>query len=184
MDLSRYFNQFREQKNESSLPSHLIPLEIDRWELYRKLVLKRSRKYLIKDKPEFIKYLIGNTLPMSRCFEDHSNRVVGLNPLFDEETSTFPYWERVNQAVRYIGSDVEPSKAEPSVKSELHRALNSYIKALKDLDVNELDSLVVKYESNLQGHRSKVAYKAIEGRRFLKEGEYPMPNERYIPKEE
>jgi len=168
-NFSKVFDKYKRTKNENTLPSNLIPLEIERWEKYRELVTKRDFKTLKRDKDQFIEYLKGDTLPMSRVYESNKHRTIELNPLFDKQNRTFPLWENISIVAHHIGDSYEYTSA----RAGLRAAVKDLIETLKALDLNKLDREVKEFDRKLQNKRSFVTYKAIVSRRLLKH--YPMP---------
>jgi len=127
MELSRFFNKFRPQKGWKLIPSEMVPLEIERWETYKKLITKRSRKYLKKDKIELQKYLFGNTFPLAEVYENNPDRLIEMNPLFDKNTRTFPLWEDIKITVDSIGIDTEKGKEIPTIKTAINETTSQII---------------------------------------------------------
>ena len=168
-NFSKLFSKYKRKQNENNLPSNLIPLEIERWELYRDLVTKRGFKTLSEDKKELLEYLVGDTFPMARAYESHPMRHVKLNPTYDYATKSFPLWENIYRIANCIGTSYE----QVSVRAGLRAAIKDLIDFLKTLDLDKLDHEVKTYEKRLKGRRSAATYKAISGRRYLKN--YPNP---------
>lgn len=177
MELSRFFEKFRPQKDWKLIPSEMIPLEIERWETYKKLITKRSRKYLKKDKSELQKYLVGNTFPLSEAYENNSNRLAELNPLFDKDTRSFPLWEKIKIAVNCIGEDNKKGKEIPTVKTAINEALRNMIEKLKSLDTSALDAEVVSFDYRLEKARKDAVRLAISKKILLPF--YPQPKDVY-----
>jgi len=178
MELNRVFDRFKLQKGTQLLPSLMIPLEIERWELYKKEVTKRSRKYLKKDKAELQKLLIGNTFPLGDVYENNPNRLIDLNPMFDKETKTFPYWEKVKIAVDCISIDMEPGKEIPTVKTVINEALREMIEKLKSLDLQKLDEEIMAFDYKLEDARKDVIKIAISKKKLI--SYYPHPGDVYV----
>jgi hypothetical protein len=181
MELSRFFEKYRPQKDWNLIPSEMLPLEIERWETYKKLITKRSRKYLKKDKTELQKFLIGNTFPLGEVYENNPDRVIELNPLFDKETKTFPLWEKIKIAVDSIGIDSGPEKEIPTVKTAINEALRAMIEKLKSLDVQELDAEVAQFDYRLEKARKDAVRQAISKK--VKLPYYPKPRDAYVARE-
>lgn len=178
MELSRFFDKFRPQKDWKLMPSEMVPLEIERWETYKKLITKRSRKYLKKDKKELQKYLVGNTFPLAEVYENNPDRLVELNPLFDKTTRSFPLWENIKIAVDNIGIDNEKGKEIPTIKTAINEALRNMIDKLKSLDLKALDTEVLKFDIRLKKARNAAVGQAISKKiRLLK---YPQPRDVYV----
>ncbi len=178
MELSRFFEKFRPQKDWKLIPSEMVPLEIERWETYKKLITKRSRKYLKKDKAELQKYLGGNTFPLGEVYENNPNRLAELNPLFDKDTKSFPYWEKIKIAVNCIGVDNEKGKEIPTIKTAINEALRNMIEALKLLDVDELDAEVSRFDYRLEKARKDAVRHVISKKILLPF--YPQPKDIYV----
>jgi hypothetical protein len=178
MELSRFFEKFRPQKDWELIPSKMIPLEIERWETYKKLITKRSRKYLKKDKNELKKFLIGNTCPLSEVYENNPNRIIELNPLFDKESRTIPLWEKIKISVDCIGIDNETGKEIPTIKTAINEALRNMIEKLKSLDAEALDSEVYKFDFRLEKARKDAIRVAITKKILLTH--YPQPKDAYV----
>jgi hypothetical protein len=178
MELSRFFEKYRSQKSWKLIPSEMVPLEIERWETYKKLITKRSRKYLKKDKIELQKYLVGNTFPLSEVYENNPNRLVELNPLFDKEARIFPLWNEIKIAVNSIGVDNEKGKEIPTVKTAINEALRNMIEKLKSLDLEALDAEVTKFDFRLEKARRDIIRMAISKKIILPH--YPQPKDIYV----
>jgi len=178
MELSRFFDKFRPQKDWKLIPSEMVPLEIERWETYKKLITKRSRKYLKKDKTELQKYLFGNTFPLAEVYENNTDRLIEMNPLFDKGTRTFPLWENIKIAVDSIGIDTEKGKEIPTVKTAINEALRNMIDALKALDLKTLDAEVLKFDLKLKKARAAVIGIALSKK--IKITQYPQPRDMYV----
>ncbi len=165
-DFSKYFNGFKRVEDESSfpMPSQLIPKEIERWELYQKLVAHRTNKYLIADKDQFIKYLNGDTLPLARVFEASQTRPKELNPMYDKINKIFPLWDAISRLVHLIGEDYKSY----TVKAGLISALKDYINFLKSLNLKELDDKVRKYDGQLHKKRKAIISAHIASKTKLK----------------
>jgi hypothetical protein len=172
IEFHKTFNQFKETANESKKPSVLIPREIFRWILYKKLVEQRTRKFLLKDKEYFLQYLIGDTLPMSRAYESHPNRCVELNPMYNLKTRTFPRWEKLAIAVNSIGRDKKYPHG--SVKFEIIRSLSELIYHLRHLNLKKLDEAVGEFDEKLKKARLSAIDNAIEEKVLLV---YPNPTD-------
>jgi len=178
MELSRFFNKFRPQKGWKLIPSEMVPLEIERWETYKKLITKRSRKYLKKDKIELQKYLFGNTFPLAEVYENNPDRLIEMNPLFDKNTRTFPLWEDIKITVDSIGIDTEKGKEIPTIKTAINEALRNMIDALKSLDLKTLDAKVLKFDIELKKARAASIGWALSKKVNIMH--YPMPRDIYV----
>ena len=178
MELSRFFEKFRPQKDWELIPSKMVPLEIERWETYKKLITKRSRKYLKKDKAELKKYLIGNTFPLGEVYENNPDRLIELNPLFDKETKSFPLWDKIKIAVNSIGVDNEKGKEIPTIKTAINEALRNMIEKLKSLDLETLDYEISKFDFRLEKARKDAIRNAISKKILL--AHYPQPRDLYV----
>ncbi len=178
MELSRFFEKYRPQKDWKLIPSEMVPLEIERWETYKKLITKRSRKYLKKDKAELKKYLVGNTFPLGEVYENNLDRLVELNPLFDKETRTFPLWNNIKIAVNSIGIDNERGKEIPTIKTAINEALRNMIEKLKSLDLAALDAEINKFDFRLEKARKDAIKIAISKKILLTH--YPKPRDLYV----
>lgn len=171
MDLKKYFEEFTFKSHEVLLPSIMIPLEIKRWEMYKRLISKRSYKYLVKDKKELQKYLRGNSFPLSRVYEGNFNRHINLNPTYDINNRLFPKWNQLKLAVNAIGIKEDII----TIKTCIKTALNDIIQELKELNIEFLDNQVRTFDKKLKKQRLYMEKNAIINKIILKN--YPQPKD-------
>lgn len=178
MDLGRFFEKYKIKEGTNLKPSEAAELEIERWETYKKLITKRSRKYLKKDKKELQKYLLGNTFPLASVYESNSNRLIEMNPLFDVQTKTFPLWEKIKIAVDCIGIDIEDGKEIPTVKTVINEGLRDMINFLGSIDWTVEDQLIEAFDKKLEILRKNAITRAITKKILLIN--YPGPRDAYV----
>lgn len=178
MDLSRFFEKFKPKEGVKLLPSEAAELEVERWEIYKKLITKRSKKYLKKDKKELQKYLVGNTFPLSQVFENNQDRLIELNPLFDIDTRTFPLWSNIKLAVDNIGIDLDKDKEYPTVKTAINESLRNIIDFIKSRDWEKINDEVQRFDSRLEKAR-KGAISHVLAKKVLL-NHYPTPKDIYV----